>query len=157
MKKILMIVFGLLLLGCGDIGHLNEINKRVGNEYSKLDGLFAEEKTVRIIEFFDFGCSHCRDAATVIQNLKKEFKNDIDVQYKHFSIFPKSKVVAQASECARNQGKFQEFHDTYFAKYFGLTDSDTLQELTLELGMDLDEFFQLQSKRLNRYKSVPSR
>lgn len=140
MKKILLLVFTLLLVGCGDIGKFEEISRRIDNERGKLDGLFPEERIVRIVTFIDFGSPFCKQTVKILKELKDEFITEIDITYKHFPLESDFKVVAEAAECARNQGKFKDYLESYFDKYFDSTDPELLLELAMEQELSIDEF-----------------
>lgn len=136
MKKSLVLVIALTLVGC-----FGDISKQRAYEESKMDHVFGEKKeTVTVIEFFDFGCQYCRDAAAVIQNLKAEFEERLIVDQRHLVVHSEAMPVAEGAECARAQGKFQEYHDQYFRDFFGETDMDTIEELALRLELNLAEF-----------------
>jgi protein-disulfide isomerase len=51
-----------------------------------------------------------------------------------------SKVSAEASECAGDQGVFWEYHDMIFDQVSGSFNQDTALALANQLGLDLDVF-----------------
>ncbi len=73
---------------------------------------------VTVIEYSDFQCPYCgrfySDAeAQVRENYIKAGK--VKFVYRHFAFLgPESKLAAQAVECAKDQGKFWNFHDALF-------------------------------------------
>ena len=80
---------------------------------------------IQIITFSDFECPSCRGFSKVIQELKKKYKDKFYLVFKHFplgtcnpivskDIHPKACEAALASEAARQQGKFWEYHDVLF-------------------------------------------
>ncbi len=74
---------------------------------------------VKIVEFSDFQCPFCARAFPTIQQVQKEYGDKVVLVYRHLpltSIHPRAHITAQASECARDQGKFWEFHDELFGK-----------------------------------------
>jgi cyclophilin family peptidyl-prolyl cis-trans isomerase/protein-disulfide isomerase len=82
--------------------------------------------TMTILEYSDYQCPACGQAAPVIAQLLKEFPQDVRLVYRHFPlpIHDKSRLAAQAAEAAGLQGKFWEMHDLLFAKqadWSGLT------------------------------------
>lgn len=141
-KKTFVFLCALFLLGCGnnEEGQFDNIAQRLETERGKLDGLFPETRKVYLTEFFDFGCSHCAQAHNVLKKLEREFNGQLIVEKKHYSIYPEYKIVAEASECSRNQGKFEDFHNLYFDEYFGETDPEILQEMILQLNLNLNDF-----------------
>lgn len=107
MKKILIVTaISVLVWGCGKVDDTesNEVVENLG-------------KVVQVTEFFDFGCGHCRNTAKTMTKLKKQFGDSLEVTVKHFPLNPGTYRVAEASECAREQGKFQEFHDHVFDNF----------------------------------------
>ena len=73
---------------------------------------------VVVIEFSDFQCPFCSRALPTVKQVLSEYKDKVLFAYKHFpltQIHPLAQKAAEASECARDQGKFWEFHDQLFA------------------------------------------
>ena len=89
-----------------------------------------------MVEFFDFGCGHCRTAASVVGNLKKDYGDKLVVEYHHFPLSARTTRVAEASECAGTQRKFLEFHDLEFENYFGKTDDRALRSVANAVGVE---------------------
>lgn len=75
---------------------------------------------VTVIEYSDFQCPYCRAFfRDTYMLLKDRYKDKIRFVFKHFpvvSVHPQAEIAARASECAREQGKFWEFHDVVFAQ-----------------------------------------
>ena len=72
---------------------------------------------ITLVEFSDFECPFCARAFPTVQQILREYDGKVLFVYKHFplsSIHPKAQKAAEASECARDQGKFFEFHDKLF-------------------------------------------
>lgn len=80
--------------------------------------LDSGEKKVVIDEYSDFQCPACRRAFPVLKELKENYPNKIEFNYHHFplSYHQWSKKAAEASEAAREQGKFWPYHDMLFEK-----------------------------------------
>lgn len=73
---------------------------------------------VRIVEFSDFQCPYCARAQADLQALHARYPESITVTYRHFPlkrIHPFAMASALAAECAREQGRFQAFHDVLFS------------------------------------------
>jgi protein-disulfide isomerase len=79
----------------------------------------SEKAPVTIIEFSDFQCSFCwKFWKETLPRLEAEYIKTGKVRfvYRHLAILgPPSVAAAQAVECAGEQGKFWEYHDTLFA------------------------------------------
>lgn len=102
----------------------------------------AGDAAITIEEFSDFECPFCSRALPTINQLKAEYAGKINIVYKHFplaQIHPNAAKAAEASECAKDQGKFWEMHDKMFEnqKALGVTD---LKRYAKELGMDSGKF-----------------
>ncbi len=72
---------------------------------------------VTIIEFSDFQCPFCSRANPTVKKVLVEYGDKVVLVYKHFpliSIHPRAQKAAEAAECAKDQGKFWEFHDQLF-------------------------------------------
>lgn len=70
-----------------------------------------------LTEYIDFHCPYCAAfAATVLPRLQQRYFDSGLIRYeiKHFPFLPGSEEAAVASECARRQGKFQEYHDLLY-------------------------------------------
>jgi protein-disulfide isomerase len=80
-------------------------------QYSDQD---ASTGGAEIVVFSDFQCPYCAIMARVLDEVKKEYP--VEVTYKHFPLpqFANSELAAEASECARDQGRFWAFHDVLF-------------------------------------------
>lgn len=78
-----------------------------------------ENAPITIIEFSDFQCPFCSRALPVVNQVMSEYKDKVLLVYKHLplvSIHPRAQKTAEAAECAKDQGKFWEFHDKLFEK-----------------------------------------
>lgn len=83
--------------------------------------LGKKDAPVTIVEFSDFQCPFCRNfAKDTLPQLKKEYidTGKARLVYRDFplSFHPGAIPAAQGAECAKEQGKFWEMHDTLFAE-----------------------------------------
>ena len=69
------------------------------------------------------------------------YGDKVSVVFKHFplSFHSEAHLAAQAAECARDQGKFWEYHDVLFANQGRLLPPD-LVEHALQLELDAETF-----------------
>ncbi|HQV68456.1 MAG TPA: DsbA family protein [Thermoflexales bacterium] len=104
---------------------------------------------VTIIEYSDFQCPYClsfhqQTYQKIIDQYVKTGK--VKLAYKQMpiaSIHPMATPAAIASECAADQGKFWEYHDTLFNKLgAGQLDvkAESLTTYAKSLGLDTDKF-----------------
>ena len=103
---------------------------------------------VTLEEFGDFQCSHCVDFALGMgRQVKEEFVSTgrIQFRFRHYPfIGEESFRAAEATECAADQGKFWEYHDTVFENWEGVNEghfSDgKLKGFASTLGLDRASF-----------------
>jgi protein-disulfide isomerase len=74
------------------------------------------EAAVTIVEFGDYGCSFCRDAARHLTAILREHREDVALVYRHLPLIDQSPahLAAIAAECAGEQGAFWTFHDLLY-------------------------------------------
>ncbi len=102
----------------------------------------GENAPVTIVEFSDFECPACKGFNPTITQLLDKYGDDIQVVFRHLplrSIHPRAQKAAEASMCARDQGKFWELHDTMFAQQRNLS-VDGLKSMAAENGLEPDAF-----------------
>jgi protein-disulfide isomerase len=73
---------------------------------------------VTIVEFTDFQCPFCESFYTdTYQLVKQRYGDKVRFAFRHFpipSLHPDAERASLAAECAREQGKFWDYHDTLF-------------------------------------------
>jgi protein-disulfide isomerase len=72
---------------------------------------------VTMVEYGDFECPNCRQAAPAVKLLLERFAGRIRLVYRHFpleDVHPHALHAAQAAEAAGGQGKFWQMHDLLF-------------------------------------------
>lgn len=108
-----------------------------------------EDATVTIVEFGDFQCEHCRDIATSLDTLRKEFPEDLRVVWKDFpneSLHNEATPAAIAARCAGEQGGFWTYHDLLFTQ-INLLGTNTYTAVASTIGLDVDVFNRCVSRR----------
>jgi len=73
---------------------------------------------VTIVEYGDFECPNCRQAAPAVKLILEHFKGRVQLVWRHFpleGVHPHALQAALASEAAAAQGKFWPMHDLLFA------------------------------------------
>jgi len=79
--------------------------------------LGASHGPVTIVEYGDFECPNCKQAAPGVKLLLERHPGRIRFAYRHFpleEVHPHALLAAEAAECAGSQGKFWEMHDLLF-------------------------------------------
>ena len=96
---------------------------------------------IEIIEFSDFQCPFCQRANPTVDQVLKTYGDRVRFVYRHFPLgnHPAARPAAEASQCAAEQGKFWEYHDTLFANPSRLGDAD-LKQHAAGLGLDTKQF-----------------
>jgi protein-disulfide isomerase len=72
---------------------------------------------VTIVEYGDFECPNCKQAAPAVKLLLDHFKGSVCFVYRHFpleEVHPQALQAAEAAESAGGQGKFWPLHDLLF-------------------------------------------
>jgi protein-disulfide isomerase len=78
----------------------------------------ASHAPVTIVEYGDFECPNCKQAAPAVKLLLERFAGRTRAVFRHFpleEVHPHALGAALAAECAGGQGKFWEMHDLLFA------------------------------------------
>lgn len=102
---------------------------------------------VTLVEFGDYQCPFCGRFYTQVEpRLRQEYikTGKVKMVYRDFpisSIHPVAQTVAEASECARDQGKYWIYHDALFERQSELETLD-LTALAGQLGLDTQQFRQ---------------
>ena len=115
-----------------------------------LPALVAEElskgptaATVTITEYGDFNCPSCRQyhQLGIIDQVLAQFPGEVRFVWRHFPVItPSSPDLAEASECAADQGAFWEFHDLLFDA--SPTGKGQMVGFAGQLGLDTEAFSQ---------------
>lgn len=101
-----------------------------------------EDAPVTLAEFSDFQCPYCRGLSPTLQKIALDYKDKVRIVYLQFplaDIHPQALKAAEASLCAREQGKFWEMHDAMFADQGNLGIED-LKRKAAGLFLDMESF-----------------
>ena len=97
---------------------------------------------VELIEFSDFGCVYSKQTYPELKQILEEYGETVNFVFKHLpqnNLHPNAFDAAVASECARSQGRFIEYHDALFES--GKLDYESFISLAESLGLDIEEFY----------------
>ena len=92
---------------------------------------------VTLVEFSDFQCPYCKRAAPVLKQVLDKYQGQVTLVWKDFPLpmHRSAAAAAEAAHCAREQGRFWEFHDVLFRNQDALASED-LQKHARELGLN---------------------
>jgi protein-disulfide isomerase len=102
----------------------------------------ASHAPVTIVEYADFECPTCKQAAPAVKLLLERFPGRLRAVFRHYPLepnHPHALAAAQAAECAAGQGKFWQMHDLLFANQEHLKNRD-LRAYAELLQLDLARF-----------------
>jgi protein-disulfide isomerase len=97
---------------------------------------------VTIIEFSDFQCPFCQRVMPTLKQVRAKYGDKVRVVWKDFpltSIHPQAFKAAEAGNCAREQGKFWEYHDRLFTNQQALQ-PEFLKKYAADAGLDAAKF-----------------
>lgn len=106
---------------------------------------------IKIVEFSDFECPHCKKAAFTLHTVLKPLGNTVQFVFKHYpldsdcnpeldyQLHPKACKLAKLGECARRKGLFWEFHDRIFLELTGEKGLPAWEKITSSLSDILAE------------------
>lgn len=110
------------------------------------------DAAVTLTMFSDFQCPACAKFEKTVTSLLESYPGSLRVVFKHYPLDGKCNSAvegefhaqacpaAEASEAARIQGKFWEFHDLLFAREDGADMIQAIDEIAAEIGLDLERF-----------------
>lgn len=138
---VIYVLLGLLVIATSFYtGYL--FGKTGGSDGTDTQTGSGSNEKLQIVEYSDFQCPFCTRAVPTVKQIKETYGDKVEVVYKHFpleSIHPDAMGAAIASECARDQGKFWEYHDKLFANQ-GALGIENLKTYAKDLGLDTAKF-----------------
>lgn len=101
----------------------------------------SEKAKVTIVEFSDFQCPYCKEGSETMKAVMKKHKSKVKYYFKNYplSFHERARPMANAALCAKDQGKFWEYHDMLFDNQAKNTEADFL-EFGKTLKLDLAKF-----------------
>jgi protein-disulfide isomerase/rhodanese-related sulfurtransferase len=99
---------------------------------------------VTVVEFGDFECPVCGREEAVAKEIRAKYAHQIRFVFRQFPLIhthPFSERMAEASECAAEQGKFWEAVDEIYSRQGDASD-DGLRRDAAEIGLDPAKFHQ---------------
>ncbi len=101
----------------------------------------TKQAAITIVEFADFECSACQQAAPMIEELLAKHAGEINFVYRNYPLDTNQgmPVAALAAECAHQQNGFWPMHDGLYAHRGAIT-NDVVLDLATSLGLDQSLF-----------------
>jgi protein-disulfide isomerase len=98
---------------------------------------------VTIVEFSDFECPFCSRVVPTLEQVEANYGDKVRIVFRQFplAMHANAQKAAEASLCARDQGKFWEMHDAMFEDQKALGVAQ-LKATAGELGLDAESFAQ---------------
>jgi len=110
---------------------------------SPIDHLLgAEHAPVTVVEYADFECPNCKQAAPAVKLLLERFAERVRFAFRHSPIeevHPHALQAAEAAECAAGQGRFWPMHDLLFEHQLQLK-TNQLRGYAGQLGLDMARY-----------------
>jgi len=110
-----------------------------------------EDAPLELIVYNDLSCLFCNRFNEVVEQIKKEFPDQVRIAYRHYPLDgkPESITLSVATECAGAQDKFQEM-------YQGIMKAEektgSLEQLITDLKLDEKKFEKCLTKDKNQDK-----
>lgn len=104
--------------------------------------LGAANAPVTVVEFSDFQCPFCQRVMPTLKKVREAYGDRVRIVWKDFpltSIHPQAFKAAEAGQCAREQGKFWEYHDRLFTNQQALQ-PEFLKKYAADTGLDAAKF-----------------
>ncbi len=105
----------------------------------------SKDAPIVVVEFSDFQCPFCaKFYSQTLSQIEKDYVETGKVQFVYrdyplSNIHPYAQKAAESAECARDQGKFWEYHNLLFENQAVLSDS-SLKQFASNLGLDSTQF-----------------
>ncbi|MFQ5887900.1 MAG: DsbA family protein [Candidatus Hydrothermarchaeales archaeon] len=151
-KLILASIVILLVIVIG-YSYLGSRAKTPPADAEKIQGEFVlvenkanthEAGKVKMLEFFDFYCSHCYLLHKAMPPLKNKYGEKLEITPVGFPLRPRSFLPLEAYELALDQGKGEEMMDAIFAAIHedkrDVSDVETLKGIAEGIGLNGQEF-----------------
>jgi len=119
------------------------------------------DAAVAVVEFADLECGYCKRASSQIERLYRAYGDRVLFVFKHYPLDPRCNPgvnnrkhryaceAAEASLCAKDQGRFWAFHDLAFKNQHALK-TENLRTYAEKAGAELGAFDACMASGTNR-------
>jgi protein-disulfide isomerase len=104
-----------------------------------------EAQEVQILKYSDYQCPACKAYIPLEEQLKAEFADMIEIEYRYFPLSGHqfADLAARAAEAARQQDKFEEMHDLIFEYQEQWSQGgarDYFFDFAEQIGLNMEQF-----------------
>jgi len=122
---------------------MNEPTFQLTPPVQSFDHLYGpSHASVTVVEYGDFECPNCKQAASAVKLLLERFEERVRFVFRHFplaEVHPHALIAAQAAEAAGGQGKFWQMHDLLLENQTHLK-TQHLRGYAEQLGLDMARY-----------------
>lgn len=109
------------------------------------DNAPREAQEVHILKYSDYQCPACKVYIPLEEQLKAEFGDMIEIEYRHFPLSGHqfADLAARAAEAARQQGMFEEMHNLIFEYQEEWSEGGAREyffDFAEQIGLDMQQF-----------------
>jgi protein-disulfide isomerase len=100
------------------------------------------EAPVTVVEFSDYHCPFCKRVQPTLDQLLMKYPQKVKLVFRNFpldKLHPQARGAAEAAQCAKEQGKFWEYHDLLFTNAPKAASED-LGNYAQQVGLDGKKF-----------------
>lgn len=159
-NKLFLTILTFLVIGIGAIFVLNgggesepdlsseEISEVLAIDEQNYRVKGSADAPVELVEFGDFGCGFCAQAAPQVEQLLAQYEDQVQFEFRPFSIpsGQNSVVAHRAAEAAGMQGKFFEMYELIYQQQQVWGQSTEAKEIidgfAQQLELDMDQYQQ---------------
>lgn len=100
-----------------------------------------DDAAVTIVEFADYLCGYCAQSRATTDQILEAYPTQVKFVFRDYPIpnHPRAARMSEAANCAKEQGKFWEYHNQLFDNMQATADTD-LKKHAVELELDADSF-----------------
>lgn len=100
----------------------------------------SDSAEVTLVEYSDYQCPACAHFHPIVEQLKEEFGDRLEIEYRHFPLnsHQHAALAARAVEAAKNQDRFMEMHNLLFENQNRWSGAANAQSIFIEYADELD-------------------
>lgn len=118
-----------------------------GSDNNKATAQSGEESDapLTLVEYSDYQCPTCAYFHPIIEKLKEEYGDDLEVEYRYFPLdsHQYAELAARAAEAARQQDEFDAMQDALFENQRSWSSGGAEEKImgyAEEIGLDMNQF-----------------